>query len=240
VSVLDRGDLDLGFAAQRWRSFVVRRRPEVAVDRRALEVCVFIHLADALQTAISTSSAPRISPTTDPSSCRGPNVSAGWPPTARPSASPNDGEDFTAMLKAELTAVAAAVDTGLPTNTELSIADDGTPHLKQMAATTAQPGANGLRARSSARACRSVTSWTFSSMPNTGPVTPGTSARPSGADPKLAQGRPALSVHRVRLRLQSRPGQTARHAPGSQPRRRCAGSTRSTSTPTSWKRRWST
>jgi hypothetical protein len=43
-------DVDLGFASQRWRNFVVRRRPEIAIDRRALEVCVFIHLADALQT----------------------------------------------------------------------------------------------------------------------------------------------------------------------------------------------
>jgi hypothetical protein len=29
---------------------VARGRPEVAVDRRELEVCVFIHLADVLQT----------------------------------------------------------------------------------------------------------------------------------------------------------------------------------------------
>ena len=44
-----QGDIDLSFASQRWRSFMVRHRPEVAVDRRALEVGVFIHLADALQ-----------------------------------------------------------------------------------------------------------------------------------------------------------------------------------------------
>src|SRR4051812_25873473 len=63
-------------------------------DAAALEVGIFIYLADALQmpckTAISTSSAPRTSRTTDPSSCRGPSVSAGFPPTARPSASPNE------------------------------------------------------------------------------------------------------------------------------------------------------
>ena len=41
---------DLGFAAERWRRFVVKRRSEpVALDRRALEVCVFVHLAAALQ-----------------------------------------------------------------------------------------------------------------------------------------------------------------------------------------------
>lgn len=45
------GEIDLGFASQRWRSFV--RKPHKdgrAVNRRALEVCVFIHLANALQT----------------------------------------------------------------------------------------------------------------------------------------------------------------------------------------------
>src|SRR5208283_3552469 len=48
--VLD--DVDLGFASQRWQSFVVakRRSGPDAFNRRALEVCVFVHLADALQT----------------------------------------------------------------------------------------------------------------------------------------------------------------------------------------------
>jgi hypothetical protein len=42
--------IDLGFSAERWQRFVVKPRSEhVAVDRRALEVCVFVHLAAALQ-----------------------------------------------------------------------------------------------------------------------------------------------------------------------------------------------
>ena len=46
--VLD--NVDLGFASQRWQSFVIKRRSEPGTfDRRALEVCVFVHLADALQ-----------------------------------------------------------------------------------------------------------------------------------------------------------------------------------------------
>ena len=45
-----RDTLDLGFASRRWRKFVTKRHSDPAVsDRRALEVCVFIHLADALQ-----------------------------------------------------------------------------------------------------------------------------------------------------------------------------------------------
>ena len=47
--VLD--DVDLGFASQRWQSFVAKRRSKPGTfDRRALEVCVFVYLADALQT----------------------------------------------------------------------------------------------------------------------------------------------------------------------------------------------
>jgi hypothetical protein len=40
--------VDLGFASLRWQSFI-RTRGNDGFDRRALEVCVFIHLADALQ-----------------------------------------------------------------------------------------------------------------------------------------------------------------------------------------------
>ena len=43
---------DLGFASQRWQVFVTKRRRSgpVTFNRRALEVCVFVHLADALGT----------------------------------------------------------------------------------------------------------------------------------------------------------------------------------------------
>ena len=43
------GSADIGFASQRWRNYVVRCRPEIVIDQRALEICVFIHLVDALQ-----------------------------------------------------------------------------------------------------------------------------------------------------------------------------------------------
>jgi hypothetical protein len=44
-------DVDLGFASQRWQSFVAKRRLKSGTfDRRALEVCVFVYLAEALQT----------------------------------------------------------------------------------------------------------------------------------------------------------------------------------------------
>jgi urease gamma subunit len=50
-----RGDdlkeqVDLGFASQRWQSFIVKQRTDpIVLSRRALEVCVVVHLAEALQ-----------------------------------------------------------------------------------------------------------------------------------------------------------------------------------------------
>ena len=74
--------VDLGFASQRWQSFVTKRRSEpAALDRRALEVCVFVYLATPCRPAISTSWARRNLPTTVPSSCPGPNANHGWRPT---------------------------------------------------------------------------------------------------------------------------------------------------------------
>jgi hypothetical protein len=44
-------EVNLDFASQRWQNFVIRHRSSQGfADRRAFEVCVFIHLADALQT----------------------------------------------------------------------------------------------------------------------------------------------------------------------------------------------
>src|SRR5271166_3123828 len=43
--------VDAGFASHRWQSFIGKRRSKSgAFERRTLEVCVFVHLADALQT----------------------------------------------------------------------------------------------------------------------------------------------------------------------------------------------
>ncbi len=43
-------DIDLRFASSRWRTFIQSREgTNLMLDRRALEVCVFTHLAEALQ-----------------------------------------------------------------------------------------------------------------------------------------------------------------------------------------------
>ena len=120
---------------------------------------------------------------------------------------PERGEDFTAMLKADLTAVAATVDTSLPDNTELSIADDA-PHLRQIA-TTAQPA--GLTAfEQELRAAGA--SPPGHSRTNTGPVTPGIASSGADLQPAQAVQRYLFTVFGYGCNLG--PGQTARHAPG--------------------------
>src|SRR3954466_6259683 len=190
---------------------MVRRRPEVAVDRRALEVGVFIHLADALQNGDiyvvgAENFADYRSQLLPWSECER-RLSAYRAALGIPAR----GEDFTPMLKADLTAVAAAVDTSLADNTELSIADDGTPHLRQIA-TTAQPAGltafgQEIRARMPERHLLDILKhaehWTRYTR-HFGP--------PSGSDTKLVQAvrRYLFTIFGYGCNLG--PNQTARHA----------------------------
>ena len=98
---------------------------------------------------------------------------------------PERGVDFAAALKAELTTLAAEVDAGFPANSELSVDEDGTPHLKQLA-TSVQPKGlvefeQEIRARMPERhlldILKDVEHWAGYTR-HFGP--------PSGADPKLA------------------------------------------------------
>jgi hypothetical protein len=131
--------VDLGFASQRWQNFVTRRRSEPGVlDRRALEVCVFVYLADALQSGDCyvvgaeefADYRAQLLPWPD---CE-PRLAA----YCAALGIPESGVDFAAALKAELTSLAAEVDAGFPANSEPNIDKDGAPHLKQLA-TSVQP-----------------------------------------------------------------------------------------------------
>jgi len=207
------GDVDLGFASRRWQGFVAKRRSQPdALDRRALEVCVFVYLASALQigdlyvVGAETFADYRAQllpwaecETRLPAYCAALGI-------------PEKGEDFAAALKTELTALAAEVDAGFPANTEFSVDADGTPHLKQLA-TTEQPAGlaefeQEIRARMPERhlldILKHVEHWSRYTR-HFGP--------PSGSDPKLAQAvqRYLFTVFGYGCNLG--PGQTARHAP---------------------------
>ena len=126
--------VDLGFASQRWQSFVIKRRSGSCVsDRRALEVCVFVYLADALQSGdlyvVGAEEFADYRAQLLPWSECEPRLAA----YCAALGIPERGADFAAALKAELTSLAAEVDAGFPANSELRIDKDGTPHLKQLA-----------------------------------------------------------------------------------------------------------
>jgi len=180
---------------------------------RALEVCVFVHLADALQTGdlfivgaeTFADYRAQLLPWTE--------CEARLPAYCAALGIPEQGEDFAAALRAELTALAAEVDAGFPANTEFSVDADGTPHLKQMAATEQPAGLaefeGEIQARLQERHLLDILKRTEHWSRYTRHFGP-----PSGSDPKLAQAvqRYLFTVFGYGCNLG--PGQTARHAPG--------------------------
>jgi TnpA family transposase len=207
-------EVDLRFASQRWRNFVVKRRSgRAVVDRRALEVCVFIHLAEALQAGdlhvIGAETFSDYRTQLLPWTACEPRLidycgALGMPHTA---------EAFIARLKDQLTETAGAVDAGFPANAELTLDAEGNPHLKQQQTRSPPEGLVAfevevharLRERHLLDILKYGACWTRYTR-HFGP--------PSGAAPKLAKAerRYILTVFGYGCNLG--PGQTARHAPG--------------------------
>src|SRR3954452_19320308 len=183
-------DLDLGFAAQRWRSFVTKRGSGgPTIDRRALEVCVFLHLTDALQAGdVYVIGAEAFADYRD--------QLLPWPECAPWLAAycrlldmPESAEAFVARLKDELTRTAAAVDAGFPDNTELSLDADGTRHLKKPRAVREPDGLadfeREIRTRMPERHLLDILKHT-----EHGSAYPRHFGPPSGSDPKLTNAVP--------------------------------------------------
>lgn len=207
------GEVDLGFASQRWQGFVAKRRSGLgAYDRRALEVCVFVHLADALQTGDLYVEGAEAFADYRAQLLPWAECEARLPAYCAALGIPERGEDLAAVLKAELTALAAEVDAGFPANTELSLDADGAPRLKQLA-TAEQPAGiaefeQEVRARMPERHLLDVLKHAEHWSRYTRHFGP-----PSGSDPKLTQAvqRYLFTVFGYGCNLG--PGQTARHAP---------------------------
>jgi TnpA family transposase len=206
-------DVDLGFAGERWRRFVIQSRSDpVTLDRRALEVCVFVHLADALQAGDvyvvgSENFADYRAQLLPWAECE-PRLAAYCAALGMP----ERGADFAAALKRELTEAAAAVDAGFAENSELSIDTDGTPHLQQLATAERPEGLaefeQEVRARMEERHLLDILKHAEHWARFTRHFGP-----PSGSDPKLAEPvrRYLLTVFGYGCNLG--PNQTARHAP---------------------------
>ena len=206
-------EVDLSFASQRWQNFVTKRRLKPGVlDRRALEVCVFVYLADALQSGdfyvVGAEEFADYRAQLLPWSECEQRLAA----YCTALGIPERGVDFAAALKAELTTLAAEVDAGFPTNSELSVDEDGTPHLKKLA-TSVQPKGlvefeQEIRARMPERHLLDILKYAEHWAGYTRHFGP-----PSGADPKLANAiqRYLFTVFGYGCNLG--PSQTARHAP---------------------------
>jgi TnpA family transposase len=203
--------VDLSFASLRWQSFI-RKRGNDGFDRRALEVCVFIHLADALQAGdiyvVDAEDFADYRAQLLPWSECEPRM-AGY---CAALGIPERGMDFAAALKAELTSLAQQVDAGYAANSELSIDRDGEPHLKQLA-TSVQPKGlpefeRELRARMPERHLLDILRRTEHWSGYTRHFGP-----PSGADPKLANATQRYLFAVFGYGCNLGPNQTARHAP---------------------------
>ncbi|MEO0763121.1 MAG: Tn3 family transposase, partial [Pseudomonadota bacterium] len=144
--------LDLGFASQRWQDFVAPRVGSATIiDRRALEVCVFVHLADALLGGdfyvVGSERFADYRAQLLPWSACAPRVEAYCKAVGLPA----KGAEAVEQLRTELAAVAAAVDAGFPDNSALSIDPDGTPRLRQLPKTVPPEGLAAFEAALRAR-----------------------------------------------------------------------------------------
>jgi TnpA family transposase len=209
-------EIDLGFLSQRWSAFVetADAHGNPALDRRALEVCIFTHVAEVLQAGDLFV----------PGSGSYADYRAQLLPWAECAERllvycaeveiPESGNALVADLRHRLNELAEKVDKGFPANSELSIEPDGTPHLKLQRAKPPPADLKAFReavhARMPERHLLDVLKHVHHWIPYTrhfGPL--------SGSDPKLSDSvrRYLFTVFGFGCNLGA--SETARHAPES-------------------------
>ncbi len=209
-------EIALDFATQRWQAFVQKKvrtnKEESLLNRRSLEICVFTYIAKALRSGdlyVVESEAyddyrKQLLPweqcqTRLANYCNALDI-------------PNNGHPFVTQLREQLMEFAQKVDSSFPDNTELSIDDNGIPHLKKQGALRLPDGfaafEETVRSRMPERhlldILKNVQYWTGYSR-HFGP--------PSGTDPKLAEAikKYMFTVFGYGCNLGA--SQTERHAP---------------------------
>ena len=229
--------VDLRVASQRGQHFVQVREPGAgALDRRALEVCVFLHLADPLRSGDlyvvgSQAYADYRAQLRPWETCR-----HRLPLYCQQLGLPESGLQHTAALREALTQLAQKVDASFPENSQLSLDPDGVPHLKRQNATPWPEGLvafeDRVRAHLPERHLLDILN-----TPSTGPGTRATLAPPPARIPSWPM-RPngiwlpcsATGAIWAPVRPPSMPPPTSTGSP-------CGASMPSTSRRRSWKRR---
>lgn len=206
------GPIDLSFSSKRWHNFIVKQRSgKRTYDRRALEVCVFSYLADALQAGdlyvVGAESyddyRAQLLPWVE---CQ-----KRLPDYCENIAIPQSGEAFVAMMKEQLTQLATEVDAGFPANSQLSIDGKGTPHLKKLPAAKQLAGqaafVEEVRKRMPERHLLDILKYTEHWSRYTRHFGP-----PSGSDTKMAQAVRHYLFTVFGYGCNLGPGQAAKHA----------------------------
>lgn len=126
-------EIDLGFCSRRWQAFIETEKDgETLLGRKALEVCVFVHVAEALSRLDTYVEGSEEYADYRRQLLSGEECQKRLPEYCAAAGLPADGQGLVASLKQQLTDLAAEVDAGFPDNAELTIGTDGKPHLKQL------------------------------------------------------------------------------------------------------------
>lgn len=139
-------EIDLRFASHRWQAFIhTKVDGELMFDRRALEVCVFSYVAEAL-----AGTDLYVKDSGEYADYRKQLLSLDecekrLPQYCKSLGLPVSSDDFVASLREKLTILASKVDQKFPGNGELSIDDDGVPHLKRQNASPLPEGIEGFK-----------------------------------------------------------------------------------------------
>lgn len=183
------------------------------LDRRALEVCVFSHVAEAL-----AGTDLYVEDSGEYADYRKQLLSLDecekrLPEYCQSLGLPTSSTALVASLKEQLTALASQIDQKFPGNGEFSIDDDGTQHLKQQKASPLPEGIDDFKTEVYSRMperhlldiLKDVQHWSNYTK-HFGP--------PSGSDSKMADAasRYLFTVFGYGCNLGA--NQTARHAPG--------------------------
>ncbi|MGB0849029.1 MAG: Tn3 family transposase [Thiolinea sp.] len=134
--------LDLSFLSQRWQAFVCRQIDGQPVyDRRSLEVCVLIAVAEALGRCDLYVKGTEAYADYRTQMIPMPECEERFDEYCQAIGLPATSSAFAQTLKQALSELAMQVDQQFPANGELSIDADGIPHLKQQKAAAPPSGA---------------------------------------------------------------------------------------------------